>query len=158
MALYEYQGIADAIFRFKYKGRQEYAEFFGAEISRNLGREILRLKPDCLIPVPIHKKRLRIRGYNQAAVLAKVISRRLNIPLEDKLIARVRATTPLKKLNREERQNILKKAFKIIRNDVKLDTVIIIDDIFTTGSTIDAMAKELRDIGVGRIYFVALSA
>jgi ComF family protein len=157
MALFDYQSIAGAVYRFKYKGRQEYAEFFGAEISRRLGREIRLLEPDCLIPVPIHKKRLRIRGYNQAAILAKVISRHLNIPVEDKLISRVRATTPLKKLNRKERQNILKKAFKIVRNDVKLKTVVVIDDVFTTGSTIDAIAAELKAVGVDRVYFVALS-
>ena len=57
----------------------------------------------------------------------------------------------------EERQNNLKRAFKICRNDVKLDTVIIIDDIYTTGSTIDAMSYELRRAGVKRIYFVTLA-
>jgi ComF family protein len=157
IALFEYQSIAGAVYRFKYSGRQEYAEFFGAEISQKLADDIRRLKPDCLIPVPIHKKRLRSRGYNQAAELAKVISRHLSIPVDDKLVKRIKVTAPLKNLNLKERQNNLKKAFKIIRNDVKLDRVIIIDDIYTTGSTIDAMAKELRNIGVSKIYFVALS-
>ena len=157
MALFEYKCIADAVFRFKYQGRQEYAEFFGTEISNKLGADILALKPDCFIPVPIHKKRLRNRGYNQATELAKVISRHLQIPMDDKLISRVQETAPLKNLNLKERQNNLKKAFKIISNDVKLKRVIIIDDIFTTGSTIDAMAEELRLVGVSKIYFVALS-
>lgn len=157
MALFEYQSVAAAIYRFKYKGRQEYAEFFGGQLCEKLGADILRLKPDCLIPVPIHKKRLRIRGYNQAAELAKVISGRLKIPLDEKLISRVRATAPLKNLKLKERQNNLKKAFKINRNDVKLNTVVIIDDIFTTGSTIDAMATELKSAGISNIYFVALS-
>ncbi|MCL2253827.1 MAG: double zinc ribbon domain-containing protein [Lachnospiraceae bacterium] len=157
MALFEYQSIAGAIYRFKYKGRHEYADFFGSEICGKLGEDILRLKPDCLIPVPIHAKRLRTRGYNQATALAKVISERLNIPLNEKIIRRVRPTKPLKNLNLQERQNNLKKAFKIERNDVKLNTIIIIDDIFTTGSTIDAMSEELRRIGVKKVYFVALS-
>ena len=157
IALFEYQSIAGAVYRFKYGGRQEYAEFFGSQISQKLADDIYKLKPDCLIPVPIHNKRLRSRGYNQAAELAKVISRCLNIPLEDKLIKRVKVTAPLKNLKLKERQNNLKKAFKIIRNDVKLDRVIIIDDIYTTGSTIDAMAEELRNIGISKIYFVALS-
>jgi ComF family protein len=156
-ALYEYPGIAGAVFRFKYKNRQEYAEFFGAEICQHLGREILELEPDCLIPVPIHRKRLQSRGYNQAALLAQAISRRLSIPLEDQLIGRVRATAPLKSLNLAERQNNLKKAFKIMQNDVKLKTVMIVDDIFTTGSTIDEMTEELKSVGVREVYFVALS-
>jgi ComF family protein len=157
LALFEYQSVAGAIFRFKYKGRQEYAEFFGAEISKRLGREIQSLKADCLVPVPIHQKRLRKRGYNQATLLAEAISRHLQIPVEEKLITRIRATTPLKNLNLQERQNNLKKAFKILRNDVKLKTVIIVDDIYTTGSTIDSMAEELRLAGIERVYFLALS-
>lgn len=63
----------------------------------------------------------------------------------------------MKGLPLAERQNNLKRAFKICRNDVKLDTVIIIDDIYTTGSTIDAMSYELRRAGVKRIYFVTLA-
>jgi ComF family protein len=156
-ALYEYPSIAGSIYRFKYKNRQEYAEFYGAEICRHLGREILTLAPECLIPVPIHKKRLHSRGYNQAALLAAVLSRRLDIPLEDKLIARVRATPPLKRLNLAERQNNLNKAFNIVENDVKLKKVMIVDDIFTTGSTIDVMAKELKRVGVSEVYFVTLA-
>ncbi|MCL2051584.1 MAG: ComF family protein [Lachnospiraceae bacterium] len=156
-ALYDYEKIAGAVYRFKYKGRREYADFFGMEISKRLGADILRLKPDCLIPVPLHRKRLRVRGYNQAGELAKVISRTLKIPYDEKLIMRVRATLPLKNLKLKERQNNLKKAFKITGNDVKLDKVVIIDDIYTTGSTIDAMAEELRSIGVSKVYFVALS-
>jgi ComF family protein len=156
-ALYEYPSIAGSVYRFKYKNRQEYADFFGAEICRHLGREILELAPECLIPVPIHKKRLQSRGYNQASLLAQVISRHLDIPLEDGLIARTRATAPQKKLNLAERQNNLKKAFIITQNDVKLERVMIVDDIFTTGSTIDVMAEELKSVGIRKIYFVALS-
>jgi ComF family protein len=156
-ALYEYPSIAGSVYRFKYKNRQEYAEFFGTEICRHLGREILELAPECLIPVPIHSKRLRSRGYNQAALLARVISRRLAIPLEERLIARVRATAPLKSQNFLERQNNLKKAFNIMQNDVKLKKVMIVDDIFTTGSTIDVMTEELKSVGVREVYFVALS-
>jgi ComF family protein len=156
-ALYEYPSIAGSVYRFKYKNRQEYAEFYGAEVCRWLGREIRALAPECLIPVPIHKKRLHSRGYNQAALLAQAISRRLAIPLEDKLITRVRATPPLKRLNLAERQNNLKKAFNIAQNDVKLERVMIVDDIFTTGSTIDVMTEELKRVGVREVYFVALS-
>jgi ComF family protein len=157
LALFEYRSVAGAIFRFKYKGRQEYAEFFGAEISNRLGREIQSLEPDCLIPVPIHRKRLRKRGYNQAALLAQAISHHLQIPVAENLITRVRATTPLKNLNLQERQNNLKKAFKISQNDVKLKAVVIVDDIYTTGSTIDSMAEELKLAGVEKVYFLALS-
>ena len=79
------------------------------------------------------------------------------IPLVTNLIMRVHKTVPMKDLSVRERQNNLKKAFKICRNDVKLSTIIIIDDIYTTGSTIDAMSYELRKAGVERIYFMSLA-
>ena len=90
-------------------------------------------------------------------MLAREVGSRLNIPVNTELIKRVRKTAPMKNLSAKERQNNLKKAFKICHNDVKLSTIIIIDDIYTTGSTIDAMAYELRQTGVKNIYFAALA-
>lgn len=157
LALYDYKSMAHSIYRFKYQGRREYADFYGKEIERYLGGEIMRWQPEALVPVPIHPQRMRERGYNQAAVLAGSISREAGIPVADKLIIRQRRTVPQKGLDPAARQNNLKKAFKIFQNDVKLNTVVIIDDIYTTGSTIDAMAAELRQAGVRQVYFVALS-
>ena len=107
--------------------------------------------------MPIHTSKRRNRGYNQAEVLAKGLGAILHIPVENGLIRRIRKTAPMKDLSASERQNNLKRAFKICRNDVKLDTIIIIDDIYTTGSTIDAMSYELRRAGVKKIYFAALA-
>ena len=157
MALFAYPGVADSIYRFKYRGRQEYAAYYGERMAYMLGSRIASLHPDALIPVPIHPSRKRARGYNQAEVLAKEIGRNLNIPVDTTLIKRVRKTAPMKDLSVQERQNNLKKAFKICHNDVKLSTIIIIDDIYTTGSTIDAMAYELRQAGIKHIYFAALA-
>lgn len=157
MALFAYSGVADSIYRFKYCGRQEYAAYYGERMARILGSRILALHPDALIPVPIHSTKKRARGYNQAEALAKELGNRLHIPVNTKFIKRVRKTIPMKELSAPERQNNLKKAFKICHNDVKLDTIVIIDDIYTTGSTIDAMARELRRAGIQNIYFAALA-
>ena len=156
-ALFAYKSISDSIYRFKYKGRREYAAYYAECMAGRLGGWIMRCRPDALVPVPIHNARRRARGYNQAEVLAKELGRILNIPVESNLIKRVRKTAPMKDLSASERQNNLKRAFKICRNDVKLSTIIIIDDIYTTGSTIDAMSYELRKAGVKRIYFAALA-
>lgn len=156
-ALYAYKSVSDSIYRFKYKGRQEYAAYYAACIERELGDWIRRCGADALVPVPIHTSRRRRRGYNQAEVLAKELGRLTGIPVEGNLIGRVRKTVPMKELSVDERQNNLKRAFKICRNDVKLNTIIIVDDIYTTGSTIDAMSYELRRAGVRRIYFVTLA-
>ena len=157
-ALYEYTSAAGSIYRFKYKERQEYADFYGEEIAFYLGDFIRRIEPDALIPIPLHKKRKRKRGYNQAKLLAKSIGRQLEIPVEDHLLVRIRDTKPLKLLNPSDRQNNLKKAFNIARNDVKLKRVILIDDIYTTGSTIDEAAKTLRKNGIEDVFFLTLAS
>ena len=156
-AVFAYKDMSDSIYRFKYKGRQEYAAYYAECMAKQLGEWIMRCRPDALVPVPVHSSKKRMRGYNQAEVLARELGRIMNIPVETKLIKRVRKTAPMKDLSVSERQNNLKRAFKICRNDVKLSTIIIIDDIYTTGSTIDAMCYELRRAGVRRICFVTLA-
>lgn len=157
MALFSYRSAADSIYRFKYRGRQEYAAYYGERMARILGKRILALHPDALVPVPIHAEKKRQRGYNQAELIAAELGRLLHVPVETKLIKRVQKTKPMKDLSAQERQNNLKRAFKICKNDVKLNTIIIIDDIYTTGSTVDAMAQELRRAGIQNIYFAALA-
>lgn len=156
-AVFEYHSIAPAIYRFKYGGRQEYAEFFGRCMAERLGEQIKQWNPQALVPVPIHRSRRRIRGYNQAELLAEVLSRQIEIPVKKNLIIRIKKTVPQKALNDRERQNNLKKAFKILKNDVKLNTIVIIDDIYTTGNTIDSMADVLREAGIEKIYYAALA-
>jgi len=107
-----------------------------------------------LVPVPIHSSRQKDRGFNQAECLAQEIGKRLQIPVCRDLLIRVRKTVPQKELDETERQNNLKKAFKMGINSVKLDTIIMIDDIYTTGSTIDACAAVLLKNGVKKIYFI----
>lgn len=79
------------------------------------------------------------------------------MPVKEKVLIRVRKTVPMKLLNPTERQNNLKKAFLIRGNDVKLKTVIIVDDIYTTGATIDEAARTLLEAGVEKVYFVTLA-
>ena len=156
-ALYEYNTIKEAIYRLKYEGRREYADFFGKDLARKLGSEIKGWKADAIIPVPLHKDREKQRGYNQAALIANVLGRELDIPVKDRLIFRKRATLAQKQLNSKERQNNLKNAFKIGQNDVKLKTVIVVDDIYTTGATMDEVARSLKRAGVKEIYCISLA-
>ncbi len=156
-ALYDYGSMADSVFRFKYAGRMEYAKFYASELYREKSRWLSMIRPDALVPVPVHPSRKRKRGYNQAELIARELSRYSGIPLNTKLIRRAGRTIPLKNLSYLERQNNLKKAFKMWENDVKLSTIVIIDDIYTTGSTVDAMARVLKEAGIARIYFMALT-
>lgn len=156
-ALYDYGSMADSIFRFKYGGRAEYADFYGKELYERKAGWLSTIRPDVLVPVPIHAARKRKRGYNQAELVARHLSRFSGIPVNDSLICRSKQTAPLKDLSHAERQNNLKRAFKIRQNDVKLSTIVIIDDIYTTGSTIDAMSEVLHQAGIPNVYFMALT-
>ena len=156
-ALYDYGSMADSVFRFKYKGRMEYSKFYGKELYNEKACWLSMISPDALIPVPVHPSRKRKRGYNQAELIARELSRCSGIPVNTRLIRRVGKTIPLKNLNQLEREKNLKRAFKIYKNDVKLSTIVIIDDIYTTGSTIDAMAGILHKAGIPKVYFMALT-
>lgn len=156
-ALYDYGSMADSIARFKYRGRMEYASFYGKELYEKKLPWLLMIKPDALVPVPVHSSRKRKRGYNQAELIAKELSLCSGIPMNTSLICRVKNTKPLKSLSQAERQNNLKRAFKICQNDVKLNTIVIIDDIYTTGSTVDEMAQVFAEVGVRKIYFMTLT-
>lgn len=156
-ALYTYESAAASIYRFKYGGRREYADFFGEQMAEYLGDFVRSVRPDALIPIPLHKRRMAVRGYNQARLLAEAVGSRLGVEVCADFLVRVKNTIPLKYENPVERQNNLKKAFIIERNDVKLKRVILVDDIYTTGSTMDEAARTLREAGVEEVYFLALA-
>ena len=158
-SLYEYGSVAPAIYRMKYAGRREYASYFGRQMAREFSGFLRQIHPDALIPVPLHPARLRARGYNQAALLARALGRESGVPVRENLVYRVRNTKPLKQQNPFERQNNMKKAFIIKQNDVKLKirSTVIIDDIYTTGSTVDEMARVLKEAGVEQVYVMTLS-
>ena len=156
-SLYEYKSVNRSIYRFKYSGRSEYGDYFGKAMAHYLGKTIKEWDPDIIVPVPLHEKKLRKRGFNQSAVLAKSLSKELGIPYSDRLIKRVRNTVPMKELDARKRQINLKNAFIVGSYDVKLRKVVIVDDIYTTGSTVDAMAVAFSRAGVSDVYFVALS-
>ncbi len=151
-SIFQYASVADAMFRFKNQGRREYADFLAWEMYRRTKEWLMTVRPDALVPVPVHKKRMKKRGYNQAAVLAERLFAYTGIPVLENWLVREGDTAPLKDLGAQERQNNLKKAFKIVRNDVKLNTIVIIDDIYTTGSTVDAIAQVIRQHSDCRVY------
>ena len=114
-------------------------------------------RPDLLIPVPVSADRLEKRGYNQAFILAREISRLTGIPVREDILRRVTDTLPMKNMAPAERQNNLKRAFQAFGNDVSLNSIMLIDDIYTTGATIDACAHALYERGADRVCFMTLA-
>lgn len=149
-----------SIAMFKYHNRQEYADFYGEEFVKEFGERIIELEPDVLVPVPIHWTRYIQRGYNQAELIAKKIGDALNIPVVDDILVRTKKTTAQKNLDNKERSRNMEGAFAIgkqWKNQCSaLKKVVIIDDIYTTGSTINTCAKLLREKGVAEVYFGVL--
>ena len=148
--------LKESIYRYKYGGRREYADYYVFRMTDILGGFIKSLSPDALIPIPLHKSRLKERGYNQAELIAQGLGKKLEIPVKCDVLIRSSKTEVQKSLNAAERQNNLKKALKISSDVVKLKNVVLIDDIYTTGSTMDAAASCLKEAGVLRVFFAVL--
>ena len=153
--------IKESLHRIKYSGRKEYLDFYGKLIVKAFYKKFIEINPDCLIPVPIHKDRLKKRNFNQSLVLANNIAKELklynlDIPVNTNIIFREKATKVLNTLDNDERKLELKGAFSI-NNVCDINKAIIVDDIYTTGSTINEIAKCLKKSGIKKIYFAVIS-
>lgn len=146
---------------FKYKNKLEFADFYVKELVKEYESIIIKIKADALVPVPIHKSKLRSRGYNQAEILADKLGSKLNIDVYANLLLRDKKTLPQKSLSDKERLKNLIKAFSYnkeicMKKHKKLKTVILVDDIYTTGSTIEACTNVLMNNGISNVYFISL--
>lgn len=146
---------------FKYNNKKEYAVFYINEAVRLYGGSIGQIAPDIIVPVPIHKLKFRERGYNQADILARGIGKKLDIPVLSHLLIRNRKTLPQKQLNDKERLKNLKEAFEFNVSAARcyrksISTVLLVDDIYTTGSTIEACTNVLLSNGIFNVYFITL--
>lgn len=148
--------MQQSVAAFKYKGRQEYAEWYGAELVQRYGSQLEHWNPEALIPVPVHRTRYLKRGYNQAALLAEEISRRTGLKIDENVLVRTKKTVAQKELSTRERGKNLQEAFQLRKNVVQYKKVVLVDDIYTTGSTADACAKVLKQHGVEQIYLLCL--
>jgi len=156
MAVFQYSsGLRESIYRFKYHNQRTYAGFYGKAMAR-YAKQIRELGIQVLIPVPISRKRKTARGYNQAELMAQALGKELNLPVDSYSLVREKNTLPQKELNEQERRNNLKNAFKIAENVIKYKKVLLVDDIYTTGSTIDACSAVLKQAGVEKVYFISL--
>lgn len=154
--------MAESIAAFKYKGRREYGEYYGTCMAKKYGAWIGSLEKPVLIPVPVHERRYRKRGYNQAEVLSEVISQKTGVPVVSDWLIRIKNTEPQKELNDQERLKNLLQAFSVREEKTyqyirRYQSVILIDDIYTTGSTLESCARILNQQGVKHIYFLCMS-
>ncbi len=157
IAVFEYcDEIKKAVYRLKYENYKIYGAFFGEEMAKKYGNVISDWNVDAIIPVPIHAGRMKKRGYNQAELIARRLSELTGIREDDYILERVKNTLPQKELGNNFRKKNIENAFKVIKNVVKYNKVILVDDIYTTGCTIDECARVLKEAGVKEVYFVTI--
>ena len=151
LAPFQMQGAAQkAVHRLKYNGVRGLAAPMGAAMAQHLQRH--GVSPDVIVPVPLHPSRRRERGYNQAELLAREVGRWLGVPVDAGLLARTeRAGPQARSASREERQANVAGAFKARRAAIG-ESIVIVDDVTTTGATLGECAAALRRAGARRAW------
>lgn len=156
-AVFAYDDIMRrSISMFKYHNRREYAKVYAVEMYRNCQYFLKLASPEVILPVPVHRKKKRQRGFNQAELLAKELGKLTGIPVDTTYLIRTENTAPQKELTRQQRKLNLKKAFEVCKNGKHYQRVLLIDDIYTTGATIDAISEILRENQTRIIFFLTL--
>lgn len=148
--------LKQSLIKLKYENRQEYGRFYGEFAAVYAGKQIKQWKIDVLMPIPLHWKKMEKRGYNQAEIIAKAAGKKLDIPVDTKCLRRVVNTKPQKDLSETERKQNLKDAFAV-RKKTEYKRILLVDDIYTTGATVDAAAKVLKKAGAEKVYFLAIA-
>jgi ComF family protein len=155
--LYE-GGIMDAIHQIKYNGRTYIAGSVG-EFAASLAKERFGdTNGFLMMPVPLHPKRLKERGFNQSLILARAIAQGLEIEIDFLSLRRIKYTQPQTGLKKIERRRNVRGAFGLAGSpDLKGKTVILVDDVATTGSTLNECAKVLKKGGCKKVFCLALA-
>ncbi|MFN3235380.1 MAG: ComF family protein [Gammaproteobacteria bacterium] len=153
-AVFEYlEPIVGAIHALKFGGKRQVARAL-ATLFKEQYPDILL--PDILIPMPLHPKRHSQRSFNQAIEIAKPLRRLYKIPIARKWVVRIKHTKPQAQCQAKQRRENVKDAFKVIK-PVQDKHIVIIDDIVTTGSTVNELAKTLKKAGARRVDVWCLS-
>ncbi len=156
-ALGEYAGsLREAITAFKYRGRIDLDRPLGRQLAGRLREVADPTTFDLVLPVPLHPRKLRERGYNQSLLLAQVLARDLRLPLQRHRLQRQRPTPPQQGLNADQRQANLRQAFALAA-PLTGERVLLVDDVVTTTATARECAQELRSGGAGSVTLAVLA-
>jgi ComF family protein len=145
-----------SIAMFKYHNRREYGKFYAVEMKEHCDWFLKQVRPDVIVPIPLHKGKKRKRGYNQAEIVAKELGKLLNVPVDCDCLVRVEKTTPQKELTRRQRKENLKKAFAAGSTKKCYERMLLIDDIYTTGATMDAVCEILKEKNAKNLFFLTI--
>lgn len=144
--------MARAILLLKYGEMTPLGGWFASLLAQVVEEERVALEADAVVPVPLHPVRLRERGYNQADLIARPLARMLGLPFRSYLLVRIRPRPDKLRLTRRERWETVRGAYAP-REGAHVDKlrVLLVDDVFTTGATLDACSKALRKAGAAQV-------
>lgn len=163
-ASYRDRIISTAIHLYKYRFVEDFSRILGDIMLKSIRHSELPL-PDIIIPVPLHKRRLRHRGFNQSELIANYIAEKIApgfpIAVENNLLERFRYTHPQMEIrNQAKRKKNIEKAFKIPKNKLELvnnKRILLVDDVTTTGATIFECAKTLKKSGASEVFATVIA-
>jgi ComF family protein len=150
-----YDGLVlEAIHRLKYHRQLIYAKFLGQLLAASQAADLVAAA-DLLAPVPLHPRRLRWRGFNQAILLARAFP---EVPLAQEVLVRRRPTLPQVQLSPQERRTNVKGAFVVLKpENIEGKAVLLVDDVYTTGATVKECARTLRRAGAGTVEVLTVA-
>ena len=156
LSAFMYNGtVLEAVHEFKYNDRVTLAPPLARLLIELAGS--LKARPDIVIPVPLHKKRLKMRGFNQSLLISRLIARALHARLDYSTLKKTVETAPQVGLDRDSRRENVKGAFSVTdKTGLKGRRVLLVDDVYTTGSTIGECAKALKKTGA-EVYALTLA-
>lgn len=154
--LFKYEeGIRDKLLKYKFRDYSYLYKFFSEIIINNCN---LKNNYDIILPVPIHKKRRQKRGYNQSELIAKNVAKNVNIEYSNKVLIKTVNTVPQSTLNQTQRMSNVLGIYKVINSRlIDKKRILLIDDIFTTGSTVNECSKILKQNGAKSVDILTIA-
>lgn len=158
-SIFPYHGtVGNALWLVKKDGRTEFVRFFAKQMKENQLAFLKRMAPECIVPVPLHPSKQRVRGFNQAELLAEALGKEIGIPVRN-LLKKNKKTKDQKSLSKYQRIKNVKMAFAVDEEEWGNQipgSVLLLDDVTTTGSTLSACAVVLKANGVKRVAFLSV--
>jgi len=150
--------LGAAIVLLKYEEVRRLGDWFARQLAETLARHGEAFHPDVIVPVPLHRERLRERGYNQTDLIARPLARQLGVKLRLDVLVRTRPRPAQLVLSRTERWKSVRGAYAT-RAGVRVDKlrVLLVDDVMTTGATLDSCARALRKAGATEVFGITVA-
>ena len=152
-------GVAQKLLHeIKYKGDKALGEYLGSVFIKHLSAEKAFKNIDVVVPIPLHKSKLLSRGYNQSYFLAKGMAQELKIKVDDKTVVRAKKSETQTRKSRAQRWQNVSGIFQVTNDSFKDKNVLLVDDVITTGATLEACGEAILDAGAKSLSLAALAA